>query len=498
MVQRSDALTGMGPIGFRSGAFRGVFRRLRRRWWASTLVFRVSAIGLVVLLPATVWLGDWVNHRIAAGVLRGAAGPTALYLGRIVEPRIQSLARSPGHALSEEDGAALRALLEDRAFHEQVVSMKIWAPDGTILFSSDPSLIGQSYHPDPLARASTGDITISANSLDDDDHDYERAIGQSLFEIFVPLHQTAGAEIIAVAEFYVGGRRLEEETGLAARHAWMVVVALMVALGLALLLVVDQESRIVIRQRTALKRRASESQRLMRQNQHLLERMNHAQRQISRIDDRGRQRLGADLHDGPIQLFSYVLMRLGDIREGIAPARRQAIDEVGRVASEAIADLRLISGELILPLDAGADLGSVLRSVIARHEERTHTSVAFALEGLATPLPDDLIRYAARIVQEALTNAVKHAGGLGQSVEVSVAGDRVLLTVSDRGPGFSVGDATTRDGARRNARDCEGLGLAGIRARAEALGGSLSLTSTLGRGARLRCVLPLRGAVPGK
>ncbi len=494
MPQKSDALVFGRPIGARPEALRGILRRLKRHWWASTLFVRFSVITLLVLFPATIWLGNWVNHRIAAGVLRGAAGPTALYLRHLIEPRVQSFAEPSARFLSREDEASLKALLVDRAFRQQVVSMKVWAPDGTVIFSSDPSLVGHSYRPAPLEGALAGNITIAMSSLDEDDGEYERAIGQSLFEIFVPLYRTSGEDIIAAAEFYVSGQRLVEETAQAACHAWMVVVAIMIALGVVLLAIVSQESRIVIKQRSALKHRAYQRQRLLRRNQGLLERINHAQRQISRIDDRARQRLGADLHDGPIQLISYATMRLGDVRESVPPAERSTVDEICKVASAAAADLRMISGELILPYGAGRDIGSVLRSVITRHEARTRSTVAFTLTGRLVPLPDEVIRYAARIVQEALTNAVKHAGGRGQAVDANLTNRELVLVISDEGPGITASEPLGPADRLQEPCKVEGLGLAGIQARAEALGGVLVVTNRETGGARLTCTLSLRAS----
>jgi two-component system sensor histidine kinase UhpB len=93
-----------------------------------------------------------------------------------------------------------------------------------------------------------------------------------------------------------------------------------------------------------------------------------------------------------------------------------------------------------------------------------------------------------RIVQEGLTNAVKHAGGAAVHISVSDA-KAVSVRVRDDGPGFSP------------EAHHEGFGLIGIRERVEAVGGSLRVDSAPGAGTTIEASLPVRrrrGEEPGR
>jgi signal transduction histidine kinase len=86
-----------------------------------------------------------------------------------------------------------------------------------------------------------------------------------------------------------------------------------------------------------------------------------------------------------------------------------------------------------------------------------------------------------RLVQEALNNTFRHAGGVGQQVQVSQEGAQLLVEISDQGPGFDPEQAASQDGR---------LGLRGMRERVESLGGSFQIRSSLGQGTTIEASLP--------
>jgi len=120
--------------------------------------------------------------------------------------------------------------------------------------------------------------------------------------------------------------------------------------------------------------------------------------------------------------------------------------------------------------------------VVNVHQRRTGTSVTTSLGSLPeqAPLPVKITVY--RIIQEALSNAFRHAGGLGQGLQVAAADERILIEVSDRGPGFHSETAVD---------DVEHLGLIGMRERVESLGGGFKIESDPGQGTQVVAWLPL-------
>ena len=94
-----------------------------------------------------------------------------------------------------------------------------------------------------------------------------------------------------------------------------------------------------------------------------------------------------------------------------------------------------------------------------------------------------------RIIQEALTNVVKHAQAKSCRVYLQRLANTLLVTVEDDGIGFDLEASGRPD-------DPYGLGLIGIRERVARLGGSLRLESAPGQGTRLTVELPVRVELP--
>jgi two-component system, NarL family, nitrate/nitrite sensor histidine kinase NarX len=90
-----------------------------------------------------------------------------------------------------------------------------------------------------------------------------------------------------------------------------------------------------------------------------------------------------------------------------------------------------------------------------------------------------------RVVQEAVTNALRHAGATHVDVALR-AGDHLEIVVRDDGGGFDASAALAQKDGH--------LGLVGMRERARALGGQFAVRSTPGRGTEVRVELPLRSA----
>jgi signal transduction histidine kinase len=96
-------------------------------------------------------------------------------------------------------------------------------------------------------------------------------------------------------------------------------------------------------------------------------------------------------------------------------------------------------------------------------------------------LPRELETALYRIVQEALTNVIKHADAKTVSVVLTKQGDRVAVVIEDDGRGFDPG-----------AQPGDGLGLLGMRERIALVGGRLSIESAAGRGTAIAVEVPLR------
>ena len=144
-------------------------------------------------------------------------------------------------------------------------------------------------------------------------------------------------------------------------------------------------------------------------------------------------------------------------------------------------DISMISHRLhpyrldYLGLVAAAE--NVCRDIAAQHG----VTVDFNHEGVPGDLPREIAIGLFRVLQEALTNAVKHSGTRSVFVTLLVAGGELRLEVADRGSGF--------DGV--SAMESGGLGLVSMRERMTLLGGGLSIESRPGEGTRVRACVRL-------
>ena len=198
-----------------------------------------------------------------------------------------------------------------------------------------------------------------------------------------------------------------------------------------------------------------------------------------------RSRLARDLHDAVTQkLFSIraharaaaVLVQ----RDPVDPARVKAeIDVVGALGAEAHAELRAVIDGLAPPDLASAGLACSLRSYVQLAGRAHGVPVAFSaadLPGLGPPVEAALYR----VAQEALHNALRHAGASRIRVALERTPRRVVLEVADDGHGFVP------------EMPSSGLGLASMRERAAAAGGVLTIRS--GRsGTVVRMKVPVTG-----
>lgn len=198
-----------------------------------------------------------------------------------------------------------------------------------------------------------------------------------------------------------------------------------------------------------------------------------------------RLRIARELHDvvahhiSLINVQAGVALHLADER----PAQvRAALTTIRDASKEALVELRSILG-VLRQVDEGAPRRPAPRmtrvdELVARASQ-AGVAVRSVVDGDPRPLPAGVELAAFRIVQEALTNVVRHARASTATVRVVYGQTSLTVEVDDDGRG------TATTGTR------EGTGIAGMRERAAAVGGTLSAGPRSGRGFGVRAVLPL-------
>jgi len=209
--------------------------------------------------------------------------------------------------------------------------------------------------------------------------------------------------------------------------------------------------------------------------------------------DAERARIAHDLHDIVSHNVSVMVIQTGAARQVLATSPDEA--EAALLAVEAagrdtMAELRHLLGVLAPKADGAEDDALSPQPSLTRLSELIDR-IAFAglpvevrISGDPVPLPAGVDVTAYRIIQEALTNALKHGDGNTAEVTVRYAPHALRVEILNTGP-------SVLTGGRPVASDGEGRGLLGLKQRVAVYGGQLDARRRLGGGFRVRAKLPL-------
>ena len=217
-----------------------------------------------------------------------------------------------------------------------------------------------------------------------------------------------------------------------------------------------------------------------------------------------RARIARELHDVVAHHISVIAVQAETARlttPGLPAAGAQRFAEIGDTARAGLTEMRRLLG--VLREDAGDALGerhpqpglAQLAELIDDAREASGAGVRLIVSGPVAPFGPGVELAAYRIVQEALTNARRHAPGTAVDVELRYHDDSLRVRVRDNGPGPSnrsdaSGPADQADHRGPTAADGSGHGLLGMRERAATVGGSLRAGAAAGGGFLVEAVLP--------
>jgi two-component system, NarL family, sensor histidine kinase DevS len=204
-----------------------------------------------------------------------------------------------------------------------------------------------------------------------------------------------------------------------------------------------------------------------------------ALRRVVEAQELERRRLARELHDETGQALTSILLGLGAIEERVGEA---AVAELRELVVATLQDVRRLAVELRPRLLDDFGLVPALERLLETFGEQTGIAVEFESGAIgAERLPAEVETALYRIVQESLTNIVKHARASRVSVVLARKPDSVAVVIEDDGAGFDA----------EHVRE-DGFGLAGMRERMALLEGRLEIESSTGSGTTLVGEVPLR------
>jgi signal transduction histidine kinase len=203
-----------------------------------------------------------------------------------------------------------------------------------------------------------------------------------------------------------------------------------------------------------------------------------------------RKRVARQLHDELAQSLTGLVMSL-DAAEGLLDERvqgaRAQLVRTRAIVTEALDQTRRLILDLRPTMLDDLGLVSAIRWYADTHLSATGALVVFAVEGTPRRLAPEAETTLFRIAQEAMNNVARHARATQVGVRMVWDATAVTMIIEDDGRGFDPGAES--DEPESGA----GMGLLGMRERADMLGGTLAIRSALGKGTRIELRLPTAG-----
>jgi two-component system sensor histidine kinase UhpB len=198
--------------------------------------------------------------------------------------------------------------------------------------------------------------------------------------------------------------------------------------------------------------------------------------QVISAQEDERKRIARELHDQTAQSLTNLLIRLKLLEKTKSlEDLRVGVEQLRSLVTETMEDVRELSRSLRPTLLDDYGLVAALESYVAGLQRRLSLQVDFVTVGLmGERLPSEVELVCYRVAQEALTNVVKHANARHILVELRRTLALVTVQVKDDGRGFELDHPTS------------GLGLVGMRERAQLVGGKLHIGSVAGLGTEVR------------
>ena len=377
---------------------------------------RYVAIGLATIALISV-VGIWLFHRAGdAEAIRDAKDQTRIAAEGSVEPVLSD-------GLLQGKARAIAAV--DRVIQERVLSrpdnaiarVKIWDSTGRIVYSDEPALIGKRYPFGSEERSAfeSGHVTAEVSDLSKPENRFERGMG-NLVEVYLPIRTPGGKRVLY--ETYYRSSFISDRASRIFRQFAPVMIGALILLAL-----IQLPLAWLLAQR--VQRGQDERERLLR-------------RAID-ASELERRRIARDLHDGVVQDLAAVSYSLAAAAESAPEPYDRDLRAAAAETRHGIGQLRTLLVEIYPPELQRAGLAAALADLLGTAGGRgLETSLDVDPELRLEPDTEALFF---RVAQEAVRNAVKHAGAESLSVQVAATDSGALLVVEDDGQGFDPGAA---------------------------------------------------------
>lgn len=211
-----------------------------------------------------------------------------------------------------------------------------------------------------------------------------------------------------------------------------------------------------------------------RLQEEILKQQELASRAVLEAEEKERQRIGLDLHDGIGQMMSAAKINLSTFLSDIEvpnEEERLRIDNIMSLIDESCKEVRAVSHSMMPNALLKAGLASAVREFLNRIDSKV-LEVNLYTEGLDERLNTTIETVLYRVIQESVNNVIKHAAASRLDISIIKDEDGLSATIEDNGKGFDTSDASIRNG----------IGLKNIETRINYLKGEVNIDSSPGHG----------------
>jgi PAS domain S-box-containing protein len=200
---------------------------------------------------------------------------------------------------------------------------------------------------------------------------------------------------------------------------------------------------------------------------------------IIQTQESERSKISLELHDNVNQVLTTVKLLMDVSQDGPEIAKANLPRAIA-LQQEAINEIQTISRRLSVPTIGNLPLVDSIRELVHQYPEKSNLVFSLKLDELEGVAIDHYIHMAFyRILQEQLTNIVKHAKARNVEILLRRLGDKLAMEVRDDGQGFDP------------EKKSQGIGIQNMKARVESANGTFSLTGQRGKGTQLKVIIPL-------
>ncbi len=378
-----------------------------------------AAFSLAGLLGTAAIAGGslWASRRAGeAEAMADVRALTELVAQTVVEPNLSpELLAGDADALEQLDDIVAGRVLDD-----MTLRVKLWAADGTIVYSDERRLIGEVYEleDDKNRSLSSGEVVSEISSLDGPENRFEADLASQMLEVYLPIDGPDDAPLLYESYFAISP--VSESAGRIRREFLPVIL---VPLGLMLALHLGLAWGLTRR----LQRNQAERERLL-------------QRAID-SSNLERRRIAADLHDGVVQDLagtSFAVTAAAESARGADAELARDLQTAAAGTRRSLRSLRSLLVDIYPPNLQEQGLEAAMVDLLAPADE-LGIDAALDVLGPVADWPPDRTALVYRVVQESVRNVFRHAEASTLAVGIDGRSSVTAVSVVDDGVGFASG-----------------------------------------------------------